>query len=734
METEAAAPHMDLGPSLKARLPGLPTQARFPRVWAASLAFFAIGALASAQETGSEVPPADANGETSEREVLDTPPKQPPNLAKFLRRGQRPADSPPPTPGPKGPSRSPDSDDSMRGPRGWEMWWELHRDRYVQPRPRNMAIIVGLVPPDPRTSVQVEDALVGAFERIEPSLRLLLNYEKSELVLARALLSLAKLGEDPRVPGSRTTYAAILPYIRNSDAQLSEAAITALGILGTEEAIFPLGELAFGDRSSPLSARGRALKGSGGSSGSLPATDRQRALALYSIGLIGRDSPREDVRRLAVSRICELFSQDEQASYEVKFAALHALSLVPVSVETPPESPPAALDSKSKRPWTRVLARVQPPTIPSTSRGAEVDWVLSVLEDEGEAGWIRAQAVTAAARLCANLAEDSGPRRRVVERLIKALAPRSSDSVEVEQSAALALGELGDADNDELDARMRSALGVAISDASDQSTRRFALLGLSLVGSRAGGPARDSDRLSSSDDIRRLLLHRTASARSSELPWAVLALGIFEHGMVRSGAQAARESRAALTDLLVETKSAEHAAACSLALGLCGGTEARPELIARLRDGDSIVRGYAALALGLLGVREAAPGIEKLLDSARQAPELYRSASEALALLGAPVTRQLISMMVGGASLESQMSLCTALGRVGDGKSLHALSQLACDSTTLIWVRAAATSALGTLGARRPNPWNADLGHALNYTWLPATLSAPSLDGLLDLD
>ncbi|MEO6710436.1 MAG: HEAT repeat domain-containing protein, partial [Planctomycetota bacterium] len=529
--------------------------------------------------------------------------------------------------------------------RGWEVWWDLHRDRFISSQPRDISISVGLVPPDPRTSVQTENARVGSFERIEPTLRLLLTHEHSDLIVARALIALAKLGEDPRVQGSRTTYATILPYLYNSDAQLSEAAITALGILGTQEALFPLEQL-IEDSAPDAASKNRHTE-----RGSDPArvTDRQRALAFYAIGLIGRSSDREDVRRLAASRICNLFAAESNASAEVRFAALHALSLVPIGGENARRIEDPVDRQARGRPWSeKRLARLNAPAprpIPSASRLGEVDWALAVLDDETEAGWIRAQAATAVARLCTGVADDSPIRSKVIERLLKALGQRSTDSSEVEQSAALALGELGDSDADELDARLRSTLAGTVATASDRSTRDFALMSLALVGSRAGGDVSEPGRLIASADVRRFLLHRAASAKAGELPWNVLALGVFEHGMQRCGVASSAESRAALTDLLVETNSAEQAAAGSLALGLCGATEAIGELISRLRDGDSSVRGYAALSLGLLGAREAAPAIERLLNEARQAPELFDSASEALALLGAPVSRQLVGLM-----------------------------------------------------------------------------------------
>lgn len=695
-------------------------------------------------------PGASGGGQSSDPAGGDG--KLPPGLVRLLRKGASTPNDPPPPPRP---GRTPGEDDLRpeSGVRAWELWWQLHRDRYIDLGRDDLSLQVGKVPPDPRTRAQSADALVGAFERIGPTLRVVLTHERSEIVLARALIALGKLGEDPREPGSRATYATIVPYLDHEDATLREAAITALGALGGEQALFPLCEIALG-RPTPA---GAANSGAAHGRPSLarPTTDRQRALALYAIGMIARDSTREDVRRFVASRLCAALGGDARGGdarervgsgggAEVRFAALQALSLVPLTVEPPRAAEPVE-SRPGRRPWKRRQPSVyprgeatSPARIPSSSRGAEIDWLIARLDDPREEGWIRAQAATALGRLCAGLPDTEGTpaaaiRARAAERLTAALATHTKDPAEVRRAAVLALGEFGDGDKDPVDARVRATLARTLAEADEAPVREFAYLALALAASRPGGPAEDPDRLCAAADVRRILLERAATVRAVERPYAVLALGLLERGLTDAGLTGSDESRSALAALLEEARSTELAGVCALACGLAGAGEATSELIERLSHGDVGVRRHAALALGLLHAREAAPAIERLLASARQEAELYRDASEALALLGAPVGRQLLGWMNGG-SLEAQMNLCAALGRVGGASSLRALSQLSIDDSALIWVRAAATSALGNLGDRRGRAWNADFGHALDFHRVPPTLSSAALDGLLDLD
>lgn len=623
---------------------------------------------------------------------------------------QTPGSPPRPAPGPQ----TPDDDFGRGSPRTWELWWDLHRDRFVRTRPCDISAPIERVRAEPRTRVISTFSRIGAYERISPALRLLLRPTEPDRVVANALIALAKIGEDPATPGSRATYATLLPYLEARDdrggARVRDAAIVALGVLGNEEGLFPLERIAKAERGAP------------GEVGL-----RQRALAIYSMGVIARDSRREDVRRFVASRLCALYAAEPTLNAELKSAILHALSLAPIQAE-----PDELVTQTDARPSTRRDAR-RATEVPAGSLRAQVDWVLARLDDPNEITWIRAQAATAAGRLCGGLADGSALRERVLRRLMAQFDPRADTDADLRQSALIALGEAVDADGDAIDARARAALARAVTDSAALTDRQFAIVALAQAGARGGGSV-EGDRFSAAPDVRRFLLHRLDAARGEERPWSALALGVFEHDLARAGQATSHEARMALTDRLERTRSLEHGAAFSLAIGLAGANEATRELRERITSGDLQVRGYVALALGMLGVREAAGDIEALLADARGDARACRPAAEALALLKAPVSRQLIAQLGGDASLDAQMTLCAQLGRVGDATSLRTLSQLAWDEDGLSWVRASAAAALGNLGSRRGGPWSADLGHGTSLLCLPATLTSPALDGILDLD
>ena len=585
-------------------------------------------------------------------------------------------------------------------PASWRVWWTLNHDRFVDVAAQAPTAASDSLLKD-RTAVPAQ-VRADAYERLMPIVRRVIEQEKNEILLGRALIAFAKLGEDPRVPNSREAYKTILGFVGHEKMKVAESAAVALGILGHDDAVMALSQFA-------------TIAPNTQSDG--VRADRVRSFAIYGLGLVARDAQREDVRRVAASRLCAIFSAERGLSVDVKFACLQALSLVPLASDTQAMMLPGGSAD-----------------IPSAGRAAEIEWVLRVIDSGTEATSVRGQAATSAARLCSDQPEGSRLRARVVERLVDALAISSRDALPLRQNAALALGQLGDSDVDEQDIGIREVLSDALLSNSDQATRYFAMMSLAQVASRPGGNDQDQERLAAAEAVLTLLRKRTIAGNEAERAWAVLSLGVLEYRLRQAGEASSTESRTALASLLDSTRSPEVAGAACLALGLCGAVEAKDELVAQLKGGDANVRGFAALALGMIGAKDTAPVLQKIMERADGAPELYIPVSEALAMLGAPAADSLVKALVSGLSLEAQMSACVALGRTGGGRAVQPLSDMLGDSTGTTWVRAVAVEALGSIGDHGATRWNARYAFDTNFLSLPLTATAATLDGVLDLE
>jgi HEAT repeat protein len=607
-------------------------------------------------------------------------------------------------------SPMPGSPSQPRSPRGsgvtgddpgtWRVWWTLNHDRFVDvaaqaPQAATDAGAAG------HTAV-LSQARQDAYERLAPIVMRVIQQDKNDILLGRALIALAKLGENPRIAGSREVFKLILPFTKSEKVRVAESAAVALGILGHDESIMALSELAQAPQGAAVESR----------------SDRVRAFALYGLGVAARDARREDVRRVAASRLCSIFSAEKGMAVDVKVACLQALSQVNLAPDTQSMGLPGST----------------PTDIPSASRTAEVEWVLRVLDASGESTAVRAQAATAAARLCADQHESSKLRARVADRLVEVLSQGTRDGLPVRQSAALALGQVGDSDNDPQDVAVRAALTEAILFGSDQATRYFAAMSLAQVASRPGGSLLDPERLAAAADTRKFLRQRLSNGSETDRAWTALSLGVFEYWMRQAGEQPSMDSQLALRSILEATRSPEIAGATCLALGLAGATEAQELLQAQLKSGDGNVRAFASLALGMVGARDAASALANQLGRAATAPEMFVPVSEGLALLGEPAGDLLVKSLTSGLGLESQLAACVALGRTGGGRAVQPLSDLVGDATGTTWVRAMAVEALGSIGDHGATRWNARFGFDTNFLAMPLTSTAPTFDGVLDLE
>ncbi|MCY3003414.1 MAG: HEAT repeat domain-containing protein [Planctomycetota bacterium] len=151
---------------------------------------------------------------------------------------------------------------------------------------------------------------------------------------------------------------------------------------------------------------------------------------------------------------------------------------------------------------------------------------------------------------------------------------------------------------------------------------------------------------------------------------------------------------------------------------------------------DAEARGYLAVALGLVGDRGSAPRLRELVASSRFQPELLRQGALALGLLGdKEVVPLLLEMLARATSLSSQAALASALGLIGDARSLDgliAMTHAGGQRTDL--ARAFAAVALGMCADKEQLPWNARLANDANFRAVTSTLHAPdSGTGILDI-
>lgn len=85
-----------------------------------------------------------------------------------------------------------------------------------------------------------------------------------------------------------------------------------------------------------------------------------------------------------------------------------------------------------------------------------------------------------------------------------------------------------------------------------------------------------------------------------------------------------------------------------------------------------------------------------------------------------------------GRCFRQQAAFASAIGRIGDVRSIHPLRMLLRDETRSVAVRAAAAAALGMLADDDAMPWNAIYATGTNYHAAPATLH-DGTNGIVDL-
>jgi HEAT repeat protein len=310
----------------------------------------------------------------------------------------------------------------------------------------------------------------------------------------------------------------------------------------------------------------------------------------------------------------------------------------------------------------------------------------------------------------------------------------TSEQREVQNAAIIALGSLGRSGQDPIDQEIRNHLErTAFKSSADRSTRYLGMIALAEVAARRGD---DRTPFAGLEPTRKAFQRNLQRSRGETLAWSALALGALEEDASNRGEAASPESAKALRAALEKARSFEVAGALAIALGMVRDTEAAELLLARLNDaGDAYMRGYSALALGMIGAHGAIEPIRQILAGSTNQSFVVENAAIALALLGDQGTgARMLSVLTQSANPKVQSSVASAMGWTRDPRPLGDLCEMLADGRKNDTARAWTAVAIGRTCDEDRWPWVGRLSVNVQYDVNLPTLLEPIYEtGLLDL-
>ncbi len=589
----------------------------------------------------------------------------------------------------------------------WTFWWETNKDPFL-----NLKAAIHAQAPTTgeegwwlgegskrivNDRTRPNDQIV--FDTVVPVLRSALASSSNRDIVTGCMIALAKIGDERLGEGGESETEALLrPLLRTGTQQIRETAALALGILASPHSIALLEALALD------SEEGREAVGS------TEVDSSTRAFAAHGLGLVGHRATDEALRQRIV-RFCveNLEAAEREALPDLAVGLVTSIGLTPLS------------PGSAEQAWS--------------GREAQIAFLMDLFHESRRDYIVRAHLPVAAGRLLEGLDErlHADLKQRVADGLMVVLDNRKNSSAQAElrMSAALALGQLGDADEDVLDAKIRQVL-IECDDAQRQ-VERFATLALGKIAARAGtGEQPAAGRA----EIAKHLLRQISRGKSGADQWAAMTLGVqaFLQREVEPDAVLSAAERSALLDELASAAEAQ-VGAYAIASGLAGDPEAGPVLLKRMREAsEPSAVGYLALGIGLLGERRAMDDLRQMIQESEYQPEMLRQAAIALGLLGdRAVADDLVKLLGEASSLSTQAAIASALGFIGDVRAVQPLAEMLADETLTETARGFAAVALGLVADKEALPWNAKLAIDVNYRAATGTLSSLDGSGLLNI-
>lgn len=621
--------------------------------------------------------------------------------------GPSPAPAGPSTGGPSGPTTGGPTPPSARGAtpaktggrRGltieddrtaWHYWWEFNKGPYLNLRNSvhrgvqtgSDDFYLGATRTGPAANAMRPTAR-QTMHTVLPALKRALDSTEQRDITTASMIAMAKIGRDHQEFKLLDVFSQRLSA---SNQEVRETAALALGIagFGDKDSLDLLTDLV-GD-----TAAGRAASG-----GRVNA--RTRAFSAYALGLTAHDSAKMATKQRVFAALKTLVDSNRMRDRNIKVAAIHGIGLLGLAGS---DYKALKLRDEAKHFLEEFFSR-------KLGRGGE---------------WVQAHVPIALVRLAgadrkwcirllANELDKSGSRRR---------------SNEVVQSCVQALGWLAAPYEDERseDAAISERLLRLSRTHKNAMVRRFALMALA----RIGGAGNRTELLKQFD----------RASKTQRRPWCALALGLLAHNQRQQPGASMH-----VDDLIVETlrdelrraKNPGLVGSLAIGLGLAGANDTSSLLVARLRGQAAKQRmaGYLCIGLALMGEKAAAEDIRTVLEESRFRPQLLVQAAMAFGKLGdKEAETALLKRMDGGANLVTLASCASALGLIGDRRSVVPLTGMLLDPDLSALPRAFSAAALGGICDRKDLPWNTPISAGINYNANVETLTDRAA-GVLDI-
>lgn len=613
-----------------------------------------------------------------------------------------PATSPPA--GPMTPGLGPIGDAPRIGrtdPAAWQSWWRFNRDAYLDLKrilagmeARTVADGGASDAPKGERSTPVGEPMIR--RDVAPALQKVLETGGNYELLRSTVIALARIESTWGEGESMTSRVAARHFLSQPASETAEAAVVALGIRGDRDSVGLLTDLLLD------TPKGRELR-------KTEKVDyRLRSIAAYSLGLIGAQHEDSELRIKIAMAFIDNLEANANAPFDTQLASLIAMGMVPMPAC---EEPSGAQSSK--------------PVEEHFCRGRQIAMLLDYMADQRRHTRLRAQAAIPLARL--TMLSNDEHQKIVTESLLSALDPKEKAAPEIKQACVLALGVLGDGDDDALDQEIVDELAKEVSR-GDRLSRPFALVALAKAAGDRGDGANSGKSLAK---VQALLLRQMTIGKNGVDAWASIALGVLGRTLAENKQVVSEEVAQGLRQNLASAKTSDEVAAASLALGLLRDGAAAETMVAKLQKlTDPTQRACVALALGLTANPSAREPMLAKLGAAKSDSDEFRHLAIGARLLG---ERSTVSKVADAARAAAdpltKAGLLSTLGVMGDAGGVAPLVAVIADKSQTDEVRAAAVAALGELCDGHARPWSASISQDLHYDLLSSTLVSYSGDG-----